>query len=173
MAEEIEVNWEAIGVIAEFLGGGAVVVSLIYLAIQARQSAQFERSENYGRIVETIARLLSSVSENPTVAHLMVVGSTDMDELETEERVRFGFLMYEIFGNYEFIYEQSKENALPAHVWPHYRQHVEFWASLPGVRQWWTARKAVFSDGFMEAASPFFEKPGLSQQEAKDMWRKW
>jgi len=34
--EEIEVNWEAIGSMAEILGAGAVFASLVYLAIQIR-----------------------------------------------------------------------------------------------------------------------------------------
>lgn len=166
-------NWEALGAIAEFLGGGAVVVSLIYLALQARQSAQVERSQNYGKIVETVAQALSRISDSRETTSLVISGSAALSDLDTEDRVRFSFLMFEIFGNYEFIYEQSKENALPEHVWPHYLQHLEFWASLPGVREWWASRKAIFSTGFMAAASRAFEKPGLSGEEARAVWKQF
>ena len=164
-------NWDALGAIAEFVGGAAVVVSLVYLALNARQSAQLERSENYGRIVETVSGALSKIYGSPEITALMIKGSSDIDSLETDDRVRFSFLLFEIFGNYEFVYEQSKENALPAHVWPHYLQHLEFWAALPGVRTWWSSRKAIFSAGFMEAASGAFEKPGLNKDQALEIWQ--
>ncbi|MEQ8694651.1 MAG: hypothetical protein RIC85_04940 [Gammaproteobacteria bacterium] len=164
-------NWEAFGAIAEFLGGGAVVVSLIYLALQARQSAQLERSENYGRIVEVIAHAISKLSTNRDLTELVIAGSVALDELDETDRVRFSFVMFEIFGNYEFVYEQSREKALPDHVWPHYLQHLEYWASMPGVRDWWKSRRAVFSAGFMEAAAGAFEKPGFSKTEAREVWR--
>lgn len=166
-------NWEAFGAVAEFVGGGAVVVSLIYLALQARQQAQLERSENYGRIVEVIAHAISKLSSSRDLTNLVISGSVALKELDETDRVRFSFVMFEIFGNYEFVYEQSKENALPDHVWPHYLQHLEYWATMPGVREWWASRKATFSSGFMEAAAAAFEKPALSEAEARDVWRKF
>ena len=36
-------NWEALGAIAEFIGGIAVLLTLIYLAIQVRQTNQMAR----------------------------------------------------------------------------------------------------------------------------------
>ena len=37
-------NWEAIAAIGEAVGGVAVIASLIYLALQIRQSRQLERA---------------------------------------------------------------------------------------------------------------------------------
>jgi len=72
-------NWEAFGAIAEFVGGVAVVVSLIYLALQARQSAQIERSENYGRIVDTIAQALSKISDSRELNMISPIGIQGID----------------------------------------------------------------------------------------------
>ena len=38
-------NWDAIGAIGEIVGAGAVVISLVYLAVQIRFSARSARSE--------------------------------------------------------------------------------------------------------------------------------
>ncbi len=159
--------------LAEFIGGAAVVISLIYLALQARQSAQMEKSENYGRVFDMASAIISRVIENAEVANLMIVGSTNIDEMETVDRVRFGLLMYDIFGAYEFVFEQSQAKALPKHVWAHYLQHLEFWSSLPGVKKWWASKKAIFSAHFMDIASAYIEKPGLSPEETREMWRTW
>ena len=39
-------NWEAIGAIAELIGGLAVLVTLIYLSIQVKQNSQMQRQQN-------------------------------------------------------------------------------------------------------------------------------
>ncbi len=39
-------NWEAIGAVGEIVGALAVVLSLIYLAIQVRQNSNMARAES-------------------------------------------------------------------------------------------------------------------------------
>jgi hypothetical protein len=39
-------NWEAIGAIAELIGGVAVLITLIYLSIQVRQNSRIQRQQN-------------------------------------------------------------------------------------------------------------------------------
>lgn len=132
-----------------------------------------EHSENYGRVFNRVSDLLTNIIENAEVANIMIVGSTKIDELETIDRVRFGLLMYGIFAAYEFVFEQTRAKAFPDHVWPHYLQHFEYWSSLPGVKTRWASRKAIFSAQFMDIASTYIEKPSLSPEEAREMWRTW
>ena len=67
--------------LGEFVGGAVVVVSLLYLAIQAKQSAQQQRSENYGRTVDRVSEVLTEWAKDPELNHLLVTGSIALDNL--------------------------------------------------------------------------------------------
>jgi hypothetical protein len=54
---EQEMNWEAIGAIAELIGGFAVLVTLVYLSIQVKQNSQMQRQQN---ITEQTNRCINS-----------------------------------------------------------------------------------------------------------------
>ena len=63
--------------IGEFVGGAVVVVSLLYLALQARQSAQAQRSENFGRTVDRVATILARLEDSAELTELVAIGSAD------------------------------------------------------------------------------------------------
>ena len=156
--------------IGEFLGGAVVVVSLLYLAVQAKHSAQQQRSENYGRTVDRAASVMSQWASNPELNKLVIDGSISLENLETYDRIRFAWQMNEIFAVYEFTYEQQHLNVLPSHVWKRYSQHLGFWISMPGVREWWEGTPADFSPSFMKYVDSCMEEKGLTANQTKELW---
>ena len=70
-------NWEAIGAIAELAGAAAVVLTLVYLAIQVRQNTaameenrKVELANNYDRRARTRVELSTLTASNPDIAEL-------------------------------------------------------------------------------------------------------
>ena len=47
-------NWDVLGAVAEFLGALAVLATLIYLAIQIRQSGKVARTQSYHLAIEQL-----------------------------------------------------------------------------------------------------------------------
>ena len=45
-------NWDALGALAEMIGATAVLITLIYLAIQIRQTKELARSQTYHMAIE-------------------------------------------------------------------------------------------------------------------------
>jgi hypothetical protein len=50
--------------IGEIIGAVTVVLSLIYVAVQIRQSTQAQRTENYSRALDRLAAMQSSLSQD-------------------------------------------------------------------------------------------------------------
>lgn len=161
---------DALSKIGEFLGGTVVIISLMYLAAQARQSAQQQRSENYGRTVDRAASVMSQWANNPDLNKLVIDGSISVGNLSPYDRVRFLWQMNEIFAVYEFTFEQKTLNVLPSHVWERYNQHLNMWLLLPGVREFWTSNPGDFSQSFTEYVKQQIKKEGLSEAEATAFW---
>ena len=57
-------NWEATGAIGEFLGAAAVLITLIYLAVQVRQGNTAEQRESlHGYVSEVNEKFLAPQSD--------------------------------------------------------------------------------------------------------------
>lgn len=134
--------------LGEFVSAIAVVVSLVYLAYQVRQSTHSLRTENYARALERVATMQSRLSSDAAFAAIVTRGAIDASRLTAEERVQFTWTFYEMFGAFEFMFHQSESGALPREVWQRWSDTLAWWISLPGVQAWWLARPAPFSASF-------------------------
>ncbi len=95
-------DWGAIG---ELVGGVAVIVTLIYLALQVRQNTrQFSRNVEstqlaaFERSVESGDRLRELFLLHPDLLALLLKGYDSYKELDKSEKIRFGMLLRNIFS---------------------------------------------------------------------------
>lgn len=136
--------------IGEIVGAAAVVLSLIYVAVQIRQNTQAQRTENYSRTLDRLAGMQSMLSQDGEIAGIFSKGVTDTSKLTPTERVRFTWSMYELFGAFEFMFHASRTDAIPEEVWRRWSSAVAWWLTFPGIQTWWNARPIPFTDSFTE-----------------------
>ena len=55
---------QALANLSQILGGVAVVISLVYLAIQVRQGTRAQRTENYARALDRVATMQALLSQD-------------------------------------------------------------------------------------------------------------
>ena len=134
--------------LGEFIGGMVVVVSLVYLALQARQSAITQRAENYERTNARASAVLSQLANNAELNRIFVDGSINFEQLDPYEKARMWWVIYDFFSYYEFAYEQYKMNAIPDYVWEKFRTYVVNQSKNPGIRACWTYLPMNWSPGF-------------------------
>lgn len=155
--------------LGEFVGGFFVVVSLVYLAHQVRQNTRSLRTENYARVLDRMSALQAQLSADSELNRIVVVGAGRPEALERQERVRFGWAMYELFGAAEFMYHQAVQKALPAEVWTRWQKTVAWWFSHPGIRTWWDNKPTPLSSDF----ESFVEDLLRSHQIDEEAARRW
>ena len=141
-------DFQALANIGEFVGAVAVVVSLIYLAVQVRQNTISQQTENYTRALDRISAQQSQLERDGKFAMMLSRGVRDAKSITPEERVQFTWAFYEIFGAFEFMFHAAKNNAIPEEVWNRWELTIDFWLSFPGVVTWWEVRPAPFTDSF-------------------------
>lgn len=139
---------DALANLGEFVSGIAVVVSLLYLAYQVRQSTKSLKTENYARALERVSALQARLSSDAAFAAIVTRGTIDPSRLTAEQRVQFTWTFYEMFGAFEFMFHQAESGALPREVWQRWSDTLTWWISLPGVQAWWVAQPAPFSASF-------------------------
>jgi hypothetical protein len=165
-------NLDTLANLGEFISAVAVVLSLVYLAFQVRQNTQSLRTENYARALDRVAALQARLSADPELALIISRGVLDTSSLSPQQRIQFTWAFYEMFGAFEFMYDQAQAGALPAHVWERWSATLSWWVSLPGVQSWWRGKPAPFGSGF----SAFVETrliAGPSDAAAARRWQEF
>ena len=114
--------------------------------------------------------MLSEIAKNPELNHLLITGSISLDNLSPNDRLRFSWFFNVIFSTYEFIFHQHNSKVLPNFVWERYNKHIDFWVSMPGVRDWWKRNPGAFTSEFMELVEARLLKDGFSVESAIEYW---
>ena len=141
-------NLESLASLGEIVGAIAVVVSLVYLAVQVRQSTRAQRIENSSRILDRTAAMQGALSRDPAMSVLFSKGISDPSNLTPQERIQFTWAMYEFFGALEFMFIAARENSIPEEIWQRWSAAAAWWLTFPGVQAWWEVRPIPFAEGF-------------------------
>ena len=101
-----------LGNIGEFVGAVAVVVSLVYLAMQIRQNTQTVRASAYHNITAQWANHLQSIADNAELSSLYFRGLADSRSLDAQESPRFFLLMASQFALLEDLIDTRDSDRL-------------------------------------------------------------
>ena len=141
-------NWEAISAIGQIVGAIGVVVSLIYVATEVRNSARATQLASRRSISEIFTLLSRQLAEHPDLRELYYRGLHDFESLEGADLVGFGILMSGLFRLCEEAYYRHLEGHLDARVWYGWEAAMNDLNGYPGVQGWWRLRSHWFHEDF-------------------------
>jgi hypothetical protein len=151
---------EDLGNIGEFVAAVAVVVSLIYLAIQIRQNTNSFRAATFQDIIREGNAFLRDLSVHPELARIWRSGLESLEALSSEESTRFHYLILGFYRRVENVYHQRRHRLV--HEDDTTGPLTSSFEALarPGARAWWESNAFRFSPVMQEyvrqrlAASP-------------------
>src|SRR5438309_4365217 len=144
------INWEAVSAVGQIIGAIAVVISVVYLALQVRSNARQMRLASMRSMSDAFNRWLQSMAENPHIGELWYRGMRDFDSLEGADLARYSALMDHQFRIYEDMYYQKLEGHLDPRVWRGFEAPMRDIIAYPGAQAWWRTRSHWFSREFQE-----------------------
>ena len=150
-------EWDAISTIAESIGAAGVIISLIYLARQVRESNQNSVIEANERLARDYASHGSVVMSDENV-QIFVKGLNDFFSLTPTERVKFDHSMAAYVNLVEatILHNQAGRIEDVFEMLSNYLGPRLF--AYPGAEQWWThGRKAGFGDYTQRAVDQMIE----------------
>ena len=163
---EFVLNWEAIAAISEVVGAVAIVVSLVYLAIQIRSQNREARVASIHELNESFRNAITSF-QDPGLAELFARARNDFDSLPEAQRLQFIAMIQGIMRVWEDAYHQHQAGRLSDRIWN--AMVVQFcgYLSLPGVMAVWSIRKMAYSEDFrtfVDGATPLEYKTSAVRQ---------
>ena len=138
-----------LGALGEFIGSIAVVLSLIYLAVQVRQNMRMVKASVRQSIAQDQQRLSLAAFENSEVATLLDAAISD-GELSKIESTRLAFGIRYICRVWENAYHQYRDNLFDEGDWESHKQNIQFWCSLPVFKE------VIADEGFLNTLESEF-----------------
>ncbi|MBW2496603.1 MAG: hypothetical protein JRF61_04960 [Deltaproteobacteria bacterium] len=121
----------------EFLGGIAVVVSLIYLASQIRQNSKLLRSSTASVNGDALTRNLILIAQNPELAGIFHGGLGDRDSLSEVDKQRFDALLAIQLNGVQQHFRLARDGSIGPETWADMDQLMRWSTIRPGFRQYW------------------------------------
>jgi hypothetical protein len=156
--------------IATYGSLAAVLVSVLSLTSQIRLHTQSLRSQTYGKALDRLATTQSKLGTDAAASSIFSRGVRDTSLLSPLERAQLAWMLYEIFGAFEFMYEESRRGALPPGVWERWAVTMSWWLSFPGIRNWWRSKPTPFTKSFSRLVEAQIESP-VHDAQAASSWQ--
>ncbi len=139
-------NWEAIGAIGEVVGAGAVVLTLIYLAMQVRQNTLQVRSDNQQKAIDGYFALIVGATKDPHTSQILREGLHDFQGMPRQAQMQFHSVMMGFIQGFTKVYHLNRSGFLPDDVYYSAERDLMRYLKTPGGGQWWNATKVGAPD---------------------------
>jgi len=134
----------------EFIGGIAVVASLIYLASQIRQNSRMldaaAEESRLGNYTVTSGMMVS----DGEVARIYWDGMEDRAALSEEDRRRFDPLFSIMCQGYSRQWENHRKGHGSTAGWDQHDRAMRWAFDHVGARQWWTQYRELYEPEFQK-----------------------
>ncbi len=156
---------QLLGNFGEFLGASAIVVTLIYLAIQVRQNTAIVRASAYQTWGEAVTAMSTPVEQNDSLGRTVITGLMDPANLTDDNWFQYALWCQQFVLIAETTYYLQKEGAISASVCEkQYDRTISFLGTKGGLQWWQSGAQSQFSDEFVEMIDARLDRPVSFQQ---------
>jgi heme/copper-type cytochrome/quinol oxidase subunit 1 len=150
------VTLNELGSLGEFISGLAVVVTLIYLALQIRHNTRAVRSSMHQDMVESTLRIAESMSDNENVGRIVLKANEDYDNLTREEFIRFEAYAERVFSNFESVFYSYRNAMIEQDLWESWEASYLSDLSREAIRRYWHDERPQHLRDFMDFVDQYY-----------------
>lgn len=141
-------NWDAISAVSQLIGSVAVVISVLYLAVQLRSSTRVARVAAMDAAAAALRDVTKPLMENAELARLWRTGLENLESLSAEDQARFFHAAHQFLKALETIHYHYVYGLLDPQLWAGWRELLHHYVATPGLHFYLSRRSAVFSERF-------------------------
>jgi hypothetical protein len=154
-----------LGNLGEFVSAVAVVVSLVYLAVQVRQNTRMMRVSTHHALNTAFNALHVAYGSDPAVSTFLNRASEDYSQLDRDERLRYALLMRASFGLHNDWFLQAREGLFSEEEWTSQTRAIARALAPPGARAWWERDAEIFPEAFQREISRILAAQGSERAD--------
>jgi hypothetical protein len=142
-------NWEAISAIGQLIGAIAVLITLIYLALQMKQNTAAVATSTYESTMTVFNDINVVVANNPELASIINRGCMSTDVLTDTETIQFNFILRSYANQWWKLYKLYDRGSLAKSEWAIFAKEAAQFLEQPGCKPFCEQNK-LFLDLYHE-----------------------
>ncbi|MFT6796518.1 MAG: hypothetical protein ACJART_001660 [Maribacter sp.] len=146
----MEFNLEQVALIIEIIGGIVIIVSLIFVGLQLKESAKATRSSTAVTTVSELTSWYSNLGNSEQGSYVFWNFMTNPDSITPVERFQAIMNLHGILLTWQNSYYLVKEGTLDKRVQESLLEIINGVKNNPGFQIFWQSRKAIFLKEFQE-----------------------
>src|SRR5436853_3951473 len=127
-------NWEAISAVSQLVGSLAVVVSVLYLAVQLRSSTRVAKVAAMDAAAAALRDVTKPFMENAELGRVWRVGLENLGTLSPEDQARFFHAAHQFLKALETIHYHYVYGLLDLQLWSGWRELLHHYVATPGIK---------------------------------------
>jgi hypothetical protein len=151
---------EDLGNLGDFLGGVAVLVTLLYLALQVRQNTIALRTASRQEIVSGIRQNMQ-LNFRPGVSEAVNIGLRRYPDLPFEQRALFVSYGNDLALFFQGVFALHESGTLEEETYRSYLDYFASWLATPGGRALWADLSKMFTPRMVAAVDARLARGGL------------
>src|SRR5438067_2263872 len=141
-------NWDALSAISQLVGSIAVVLSVLYLALQVHRSTRVAKLATQDAAATALRDVTKPLMENAELGEIWRVGLENLDALSPADQARFFHATYQFLKAFETIHFHYAFGVMDQHLWEGWKELLRHYKAAPGIAHYWRLRESLFSERF-------------------------
>jgi hypothetical protein len=151
---------ETLGNLGDFVGGVAVIVTLIYLAQQVRQNTRALQTASRQAVTAGF-RDYNRLSFQPGATRAVAEGMRRYPEMEEPAKGLFGSMVNDHALFIQSAHALYEAGTLEEETYQAYLRYFAAFLATPGGRAWWQEISPLYTPRMVEAVNARLEEGGL------------
>jgi len=143
-------SWDAVSALGQVVGALAVVLTLVYLAVQIRQNTKGLRLSATAGAIAAVREWNYLFISDYSVRQTFRKGTTGLGNLSEDESAQFGGMTLNLLKIAENLHFQFLNGALHPAIWKAWDNHLSKFVSTVGCLQYYNARRQSFNPTFQD-----------------------
>ena len=155
-------NWTMLSSISDILSSAAILVTLVYLAVQTRQATRAAQSGTRQAMLAADQQLLQLIVDNPELYLIRF-----KPQLTDEEKVRLGAYLVTFVRMREYNWLQYRNGILDEATWNSYRSSIAPFLGTAKTVDWWrkyAREKIAFHPEFVAVVDQELTRAPIPEQ---------
>lgn len=142
------INWDAIGAIGDFVGSIGVLISLIYLAVQTRNSAAETRDATVQSVMQLAIQFRAESYRGDLVD--IRLKAAKGEALTMEETLQFEGYLSALFELNELAFVQYQKDKLDPEYFEAWERRTAAAMAVPAIKQFWQKTRLGYRSSFVQ-----------------------
>lgn len=143
-------DWQAVSALSGAFAAVAVVLSVVYLAIQVRRNTLAMHSQAHHMTTIALAETAATIASSADLSRVFRLGLSNPDQLDEDEFFRFASIATSQFRTFENLFFQHRSGLVTEDFWSAHRENILWFYHTPGVQIWWKEKRLAYTPSFRE-----------------------